>query len=139
MVGVESKLGHYARTAMSLKHPAYRRIALGASLAVTLSACSSTGLTSTDTSDFESYSCSDLAGEAVSGGAKSRGVKLLKVRNPHVLKDNRSTVETSTGDGENLVLSCEGAGVWSDGTTVPTLLKYTVDSAGNTFVEWQAR
>ena len=85
------------------------------------------------------YDCADLASEAVdsSSDGKDDQSELLKVRNPRVVKDNRKTWMAPTGDGEALILSCKGTGVWSDIDPSPVLLKLTVDSDGDQWIQWE--
>ena len=84
------------------------------------------------------YTCPQLATEAA---ALSKGEKpeLIKVRAPKVLKDNRKTYTKPTGDKEALVMSCNGTGVWSDGTNTPVLLKLSVDADNASFVSYEGQ
>lgn len=87
------------------------------------------------------YDCADLASDAVSISAEnSNGFQseLLKVRSPRVVEDNRSTYELPRGNGESLVLACEGVGVWDDMEKTRVRLEQTIDSDGDSWVSYEA-
>jgi hypothetical protein len=84
------------------------------------------------------YDCDDLASDAVDNSSDGDAVvQLLKVRNPQVVKDNRDNYQLPSGDGEALILSCRGTGVWSSGGDSPVLLRDTVDADGDEWVEYR--
>lgn len=88
-----------------------------------------------DSDAADNYDCDDLASEAVRISAEDDGlITLLKVRNPTIVKDNRYTFSTPSGDEDNLILSCDGSGVWSTGETVDVVMRLTIDSDGDQFV-----
>jgi hypothetical protein len=90
-------------------------------------------------SDLKSTTCDELADEAVRISSESNdSSKLLKVREPAVVSDNRDTYKKPTGTGEALVLSCSGTGVWSDGgDNSKVVLKLTVDADGESYVAYE--
>ncbi len=80
--------------------------------------------------------CSALAAQAAELFAEEG--ELLKVREPKVKEDKRSTFDVPT-TGEATRLTCTGMGVWGDGSaSSPVLLTETVDSDGDQFVAWEA-
>jgi hypothetical protein len=62
---------------------------------------------------------------------------LLKVRNPRVVTDNRDTYATPSGNGEELILECKGRGVWSDGSYSPVAVRYSIDSDGEVWYQYE--
>lgn len=93
---------------------------------------------SADTTE-SSYSCADLADEAVRISTDNdSAVRLLKVRALQTVQDNRSTYATPTGDREAVILVCEGGGVWSSGGHAKVRLRLTIDSDGDKFVFYRA-
>lgn len=95
------------------------------------------GTTLTQLADVE-YDCDDLASEAAEvSTSEDAALKLLKVRNPRVVKDHRQNYRLPSGDGEALILSCRGTGVWSAGGGSPVLLKQTVDADGDQWVGYE--
>jgi hypothetical protein len=109
----------------------------GACLAFGLSACGGTAVgDAVEAASYKTATCDDLAKEAVRISEK-QDVQLLKVRSAKIVTDNRKTVAKPSGDKAALVLSCRGTGVWSDaGDNSPVLLKLTIDSDGEQFVEY---
>jgi len=85
----------------------------------------------------EKLTCKELAVEAVKVSEKLDPPRLVKVRKPKVKTDHSNTYKEPKGDKDTLVLSCTGTAVWSTGDTTPVLLKYTVDSDGETFVSYK--
>jgi hypothetical protein len=111
-------------------------VALGVMIgAVGLSGCGAAA-PAVDAASLTAYDCAMLAKEAVSL-SKGEDIKLIKVRSPKIVKDNRKTYKKPTGDDDALVLSCMGAGVWSDSTDSPVLLDLTVDADGDPFVAYK--
>lgn len=109
---------------------------------VLLTGCGAAGEAGLSASDgwsgpSDTMSCDDLAAHAV-GMSEAQGAKLrlLKVRDPQVVKDNRSG-DRASGAVEELILSCSGIGVWSDGgSTAEVQLRLTVDADGDEFVHY---
>jgi hypothetical protein len=91
-----------------------------------------------DAASATTTTCDDLASEAVRISEEQEAVvKLLKVRQPDVVEDNRETYEVPSGGDDVLVLSCKGVGVWSDATKSDVQLELTVDSDGDEFVSYE--
>ena len=87
-----------------------------------------------------SVGCKSLGKQAAKISAdQANGLSpiLLKVRALKTLKDNRDSWDLPKGDGETLLLSCRGTGVWSDMSKSPVRLRWTVDADGDDFVEYQ--
>ncbi|RIJ76561.1 hypothetical protein D1871_11905 [Nakamurella silvestris] len=80
--------------------------------------------------------CDSLAKEAVDISAE-KDIRLLKVRSPEVLEDNRASYEKPSGDSTAIVLSCTGTGAWSNATETNVLLELTVDSDGDFFIGYK--
>ena len=81
----------------------------------------------------EDVTCADLASEAVAL-SEDEGVRLLKVREPEIELDQRSTYQRPSGTEETAILRCLGTGVWSDGTTSNVRLTLKVDADGDAFI-----
>jgi hypothetical protein len=125
-------------------------LAIGYGIAVSpvlnaVSAASSTAADSSASADagqdppadaLVSYTCDDLSRDAVRISAKNKAlVTLLKVREPRMVRDNRSTYVIPTGARESLVLACKGTGVWSDGdSTTNVRMQLTIDADGDSWV-----
>jgi hypothetical protein len=91
-----------------------------------------------ETPDLMSVGCKDLAKRSAKiSQDQANGITLLKVRGLKVVKDHRESYRLPKGDGEALLLSCTGTGVWSDITKSPVRLKWTVDADGDDFIEYQ--
>ena len=114
------------------------QVAAGATIALLASGCG--GLseaidTVADQSTSVAYGCDELADEAVRISEEGDGfLTLLKVRDPETVEDNRETYTLPSGDDEELILKCEGTGVWSSGDKSPVSLKWTVDADGDEWV-----
>ena len=116
-------------------------------VAAGLTGCASMARTVTDVVngmtgiDPSRYSCDDLAKDAVDISSNQNDDPyntLIKVRNPYIVEDHRKAYSLPSGDGETLILSCIGAGVWASGEPPsPVDLWLTVDSDGEEFVFWQ--
>ncbi|TGN64227.1 hypothetical protein EXE59_09875 [Nocardioides eburneiflavus] len=85
---------------------------------------------------LEDVTCDELADDAVRISEEDTGLgtKLLKVREPRVVEDNRATYEAPTGTNEEVVLACRGQGSWEDGSDVDVRVELTVDSDGDAWV-----
>ena len=65
-------------------------------------------------------------------------VKVTKVHDLEVYKDNRKTVAFPAGSEHELVLSCRGLAATSDGMdNVPIAVRMEVDSAGKYYVGYR--
>ena len=84
----------------------------------------------------EDTTCESLADESITI-SEDQDIQLLKVRKPVVKRDNRDTYTEPTGTKDALLMSCTGTGVWSNGTTTPVLIRYTVDADGDEFVQYR--
>ena len=114
-----------------------RHIVTTASAAMLLGALSACGTMESAADTYSDYTCADLADEAVSI-SEGQDVELVKVRSPKIVKDHRDDVTVPKGDGDALVLSCRGTGVWSDGgPTSQVKLELTVDADKELFVRYQ--
>lgn len=113
-------------------------VAAAIALAVAVSTLPDDGSTpSFDFTDVDiEYGCDDLAEEAIEI-SKGEDVELLKVRSPRVVQDNRDGYRLPAGNGESLILSCSGQGVFDTGGSLRVLLKWTVDSDGDEWVQWK--
>jgi hypothetical protein len=81
--------------------------------------------------------CDDLASESVRiSDENDQPLKLLKVRNPTIVTDNRESYSVPTGNEEALILKCEGMGVWSTGDNAMVTLRETVDSDGDAWIKY---
>jgi len=82
-----------------------------------------------------------LGAEAVRASAESSQtpIKLLKVRSPRVVQDNRHTYTVPTGTKMALILSCSGVGVWSNGDEeTRVLIELKVDADEDAFIYYEA-
>ena len=86
----------------------------------------------------DNTSCRSIDAEAVRISKKTTfDVKLVAVRSPRIVVDHRNTFTKPTGRNSSLVLSCEGTGVLSTGDTQALLVTLSVDSDGETFVDYR--
>jgi hypothetical protein len=88
----------------------------------------------------DSEACDLAADEAIriSGEQQNAFVQLLKVRSVHMVKDNRDSFETPTGTGEEIVIKCQGTGVWSDGDrTTEVIIRVSADADEDTWIYYE--
>lgn len=90
--------------------------------------------------DLGAMTCDVAAEEAVFISANSGDLttKLLKVREPVVVEDHRANYQRPSGADDVLLIACEGAGVWEDGSTSPVRVEVTVDADEDVFVYYEA-
>ncbi len=87
------------------------------------------------------WTCADVGQEAIrisrTGG---RGAKLLTVRRPVPLQDNRVPgMALPTGKTDQaLLLHCAAKATWSDASRSPVDLRWTVDPHGEQYVYYQS-
>jgi len=83
-------------------------------------------------------SCQDVADEAVgiSDDQEDQLFILEDVRDLTIVEDNRDSYETPDS-GEEVILSCEGTGVWDKIDEAPVLVQKTVDSDGDEWIRYE--
>ena len=86
----------------------------------------------------EELSCQDVAEEAVgiSDDQEDQMFVLEDVRDLEIIEDNRDSYETPSS-GEEVILSCEGTGVWDKIDEAPVLVQKTVDADGDEWIRYE--
>jgi len=90
--------------------------------------------------DLGAMTCDAAAEEAVTISANSGDLttKLLKVREPAVVEDNRADLQQPSGTGDVLVMACEGVGVWEDGSNDRVRIEVSLDADQDVFVFYES-
>jgi hypothetical protein len=87
--------------------------------------------------DYSSWSCDDVAAEAVRISDDNEGVLILtEVTDLKVVEDNREDF-TAPENGRGVVLTCEGTGKWDSVDDTPVIVELAVDNDGDEWVRYE--
>lgn len=88
--------------------------------------------------DYTSWSCEDVAAEAVRISEENDGVLILtEVADLEITEDNREDF-TPPENGRGVVLTCEGTGTWDTlDETTPVLVELAADNDGDDWVRYE--